>query len=307
MNHIPLKQNEQKQLERLAAQRELYSSAKKYHGFQIVLTVLIPVLLALISLALPETIDTKVATYAAAIGLIITMLDLFILDPAIKSKRERAAKIQELFDCDVLSLPGSPLKTADGVAVEEVLVQYDAHRKIPTNIEKIRDWYPVAVREFPLSIARIVCQRSNCWWDARLRDRYASIIRTVSVVVVLAIFFFGLVSNVQFLDIVLLGSAIMPFIQFCSKQYFDHKDAAKRLDELANYASNLWKVALEGQKTDKELAEYSRRLQDEIFDHRSKSPLILDMFYNRLRNKDEEIMNRSAQTLLDEAQTKLNF
>jgi|GEM_PF-3000144 hypothetical protein len=43
-NDIPLKQNEQRQLERLAAQRELYSSAKGIYIFQTILTLVVPVI-----------------------------------------------------------------------------------------------------------------------------------------------------------------------------------------------------------------------------------------------------------------------
>src|SRR5690606_16492815 len=108
MNKISLKQNDQKQLERLAAQRELYSAAKKWHGWQIILTVLLPVALAIYSL-----INSDFSVFAAIYGVTIFVIDIWIFDPNIKSKRTKAAKIQELFDCDVLELPKSPLKTVD--------------------------------------------------------------------------------------------------------------------------------------------------------------------------------------------------
>ena len=49
MNNIGIKQNEPKQLERLAAQRELYSSGKRIFGFQIISIVLLPVVLSFVA------------------------------------------------------------------------------------------------------------------------------------------------------------------------------------------------------------------------------------------------------------------
>ncbi|MGF7218820.1 hypothetical protein GGR92_004999 [Spirosoma lacussanchae] len=298
MNHIPIRQNEQKQLERLAAQRELYSAAKVYHGWQITLSVIAPIILSVAAI-----IWTATAPFAAAFGLLVLFFDLVVLEPAIKKKRAKAAKIQELFDCDVFELPASPLKTVDDITVEEVLTYYDAHRKIPTNIEKIKDWYPVSIGSLPLGIGRLICQRSNCWWDSRLRERYSSYMRTAGIVVTVLIIVIGVIANLSVINIVLVASILSPFFQFCMKQYTEQREAAQRLNELANYAKCVWSSAFN--RDEIYAFENARRLQDEIFEHRSKSPVILDFFYNRLRDKDEDLMNRSAEIMIAEAQQQL--
>lgn len=299
MNDISIKQNEQKQLERLAAQRELYSSGKNMHGLQILLTVIVPIMLSTISVKYPN-----IASYAAAFGLFVALFDVFVLEQIIKDKRQKAAKIQELFDCDVLSLSSSPLKTVDDIAVEEVLLHYNAHKKIASNVERIKDWYPRNIQNLPLHIARIICQRENCWWDSKLRERYTKNLRILSVLIVVGLFCFAQMNDLKFSELILIGSALLPFFQFSIKQSNEHKEAAKRLDELVRYSKNLWDSALDRNKSEELITEHSRRLQDEIFEHRSKSPLILDMFYKRLRNKDEELVNRSTEILLEEARNK---
>lgn len=299
MNNIEILQNEQKQLERLAAQRELYSAAKNIHIFQIVITVIIPIILAIVAIK-----KTNIAPYAAALGLLASLLDVLMIEQMIKAKRQKAAKIQELFDCEVLNLDASPLKIIDDIAVEEVLLHYQAHTKISSNIEKIRDWYPKNMTNLPIHVARIVCQRENCWWDSKLRERYTQILKTTVLTVVILLICFAQYNNLKFADMVLLGSALLPFFQFSIKQANEHKEAAKRLDELVKYSKDLWSAALDRTKSEDIITEGSRRLQDEIFEHRSKSPLILDMFYKRLRNKDEELVNRSTEILLEEAQNK---
>ena len=296
MNQIPVIQNSQKQLERLAAQRELYSSAKKWHIAQILLTVIIPVILATIAF-----LKTDFAVIAAIFGVLSFLLDISIIEPVTKKVKTKAAKIQELFDCDVLGLPKSPLKTVDDIAVEEVLSYYNAHIKISTNVEKIKDWYSPKIGELSMKVARILCQRTNCWWDSKLRQRYSSFLKYSSVIVFAAILIIGFISNLSLIEVTLIAGGLIPFFQFCIKQCNDNLDAAKRLDELLLYSMQIWNDALANIYSDENLLTNSRRLQDEIFEHRSKSPLILDLYYNFFRDNDEAIMNRSSEILMNEA------
>jgi hypothetical protein len=300
MNQIPTVQNSQIQLERLAAQRELYSSAKKLHLAQIIVTVIIPVGLATIAFFFPVF-----AVIAAIFGVFSFLVDIAVIEPIIKKRKTKAAKIQELFDCDVLLLPKSPLKTVDDIAVEEVLLYYNAHMKISTNVEKIKDWYSPRVGELSIKIARILCQRTNCWWDSKLRQRYSSFLKYSSIAVFAIILVAGFISNLSLINVTLIASGLIPFFQFCIKQCNDNLDAAKRLDELVLFSTQLWKEALANIYTDENLLTNSRRLQDEIYEHRSKSPLILDLYYNLFRSKDEALMNRSSEILVNEALSRL--
>ena len=183
MNNINAKQNEQKQLERLAAQREIYSFAKRLYALQIWLTVIIPIILFIVS-----SFWSSILTYTALFGVIVFILDGILLLPVLKEQKLKAAKIQELFDCEVLDLDISPLKTVNDVTVEEILLNYNAHSKIKTNIEKIRDWYPTNIQSLPISIARIICQRANCWWDSKLRVRYSNFLKYFGIVFFLSLF-----------------------------------------------------------------------------------------------------------------------
>ena len=297
MNNIPSTQNELKHLQQLAAQRELYTSAKTYQLFQFLVNLLIPILLSVLILEWAFLIP-----YAALYGIVAAMLDPLFFDTAIQRRREKAAKVQELFDCEVLELKNSPLKMSTADMIEEVLVEYDAHSKIRTNIEKIKDWYPKAIEVLPMHIARLVCQRTNCYWDSRLRKRYANFIRYFGICTFILFLFIGLISNKSFPQIVLIASGLLPFIQFSLKQYKDQSEAAKRLDKLVNYAKEIWENDLN--KSINEIDELSRRLQDEIYVHRSKSPLILNFIYKRFRKKDEKIMNNTADALVENAKKR---
>lgn len=299
MNSIAIKQNELKQLERLSAQRELYSSAKKYHGFQISFVVFLPIILSFVTIQYSNLVQ-----FAAAYGVIIALVDLLFFDEKIKSKKGKAAKIQELFDCDVLQIEVSPLKTIDEITIEEILIHYDAHKKIATNVEKIRNWYPQSVSDVPISMARVICQRANCTWDTKLRESYIEILRAFSILILAGVIIYSLFKDLKFIDFVLLGSTLLPFFQFCIKQNLEQKDAIKRLTELFKYSNDLWVAIINKSKSNEQLTEASRRLQDEIFEHRSKTPLILDFFYNRVRTKDEGVLIRTTDSLINELREK---
>ena len=302
MNNIPTIQNSQRQLERLAAQRELYSSAKKFHVVQIFLTVVIPVALAILALNY-ESFSVP----AAIFGVASFIADILIIEPIINKRKEKAAKIQELFDCDVLELPKSPLKTVQEIKVEEVLQNYDAHSKIATNIEKIKDWYrPVTLGSLPIHVARVICQRTNCWWDSKLRKNYATTLRIICGLVFITIFIIGSINRISLPTFTLIISSLVPFFQFCIKQSNDNVDAACRLDQLVNFSIALWDKVLNGM-SEPNASDDSRKLQDEIFEHRKKSPLILDMYYGLFRNKDEAIMNKAGGILVEEAIATGNF
>ena len=300
MNQIPAKQNEQVQLERLAAQREIYSFAKRLHLLQIILTVLIPILLFIVS-----SIYSQVIIYTALFGILVFVFDSILIAPLIKKLKTKAAKIQELFDCAVLELEKSPLKTVSDVAVEEILLHYDAHKKIEKNIEKIKDWYPTNISELPITLARIICQRANCWWDSKLRIRYSNFLMYFGLIVFVAIFVVSFISKADVSTLTLYLSGLVPLFQFCNREFFEHRDAAKRLDELVCYSEKIWESALSNIQDYHENKLNSRRLQDEIFEHRSKSPLILDKFYNLFRDQNEILMNRTSEILIEEAKEKM--
>jgi hypothetical protein len=294
-NDILTRQNKQEELERLAAQRELYSAAKRIFASQGILTVVIPVVLACFAIVFESW-----APYIAWYGIAIFAIDLLAIDPQIKKLKTKAAKIQELFDCSVLQLSYSELKTVNEITVEDVLRYYKAHQKIATNIEKIKDWYPAAIAAVNLPVARIICQRSSCWWDKKLREEYCQRIKYIMIAIIVGIITGCLFAKTGTVQLILIFSALVPFFQFTIKQYNDNIDMNCRLEQLSNYIEQVWRDIVRGTVGDPELKNESRRIQDGIYDSRTLSPLIFDFFYKRSRTGNELTMNEAAQKLVDQ-------
>ena len=297
MNSIPQVQIEATQLDRLAAQRELYSRAKRVQAWQLILSVPCVIAWSFVVMAFPA-----LRSYAALWAIGVTLLDLVALDRWQKSLKERAARIQEQFDCDVLQLAWPDLKGPRPDA-EQVAEESSSYRRTDPQFTTIRDWYAPAVGRLPIHLGRLVCQRSSCWWDAKLRRRYS-----VSVLIALGLFSTLIVAvslheSASLENFVLTGiTPLMPAITLAIKQFSEHNAAAARADRLRDTSQKFWREALYEHLAVEEVSSRSRQLQDEIFEHRRQSPLIFDWIYQRLRNKHEELMNKGAEALVKEAE-----
>ena len=295
MNQIPVIQNGEKQVERLAAQRELYSSAKNYYSAESVGSVIIPVLLTTVSIFI-----TNISLYSALYGICFYLFDSLIIEPLIIDRKTKAAKIQELFDCEVLEIEKSPFKAVSDVTVEEVLTHYDAHSKVETNIENIKDWYPKEVGELDISIARLICQRMNYGWDTKLRKSFSHLLKIIAVFIAIMIIVGITVGRLPGQDLPLILSGILPLFRFCMKLYQDNKSSTEKLTKLNNYFDGLWERIKKDEVSEIKLGEAARRIQDEIYDNRTKNPLIPDVFYKFFRSKDESVMAKSAKSFVGE-------
>jgi hypothetical protein len=95
------KENQQKNIERLAAQKEIYFQAKRLFFLQFIITVVVTVLLTLVGMILTylgSSIDWN--WVRGAYGVMAASADVFVFSHFINQLRQKAASVQELFDCD---------------------------------------------------------------------------------------------------------------------------------------------------------------------------------------------------------------
>lgn len=300
VNQIPLIQVSEKQLARLSAQRALYAKAKVLLATQMIMSVPFAVLWSLLGIFAPET---KIG--ASVWGISIFLLDQLFFVPRQKTLKGKAARIQEAFDCDVLSLPWRSIRAGSHPDPEDVIEW--ARKSTPARDAQLTGWYPPAVGALPLALARAICQRANCWWDGALRLRYAHVTIAVVVAVFSICLISGIVGHFTIEQWILSGIApLLPVFTLGLRQFAEQKEAAERLDTLKRHAEKMWGDLLDG-APDEKSTQLARELQDEIFDHRRRNPLIFDWVYQRLRKGHEERMNRSAAELVEEARNKLSI
>lgn len=297
---ITSEQNTERQIQRLAAQRQLYASAKRIFGWQVVLSGPATVVMAFLVIAIPT-----LKGYAALWGITVALCDLFWLTPWQKRLRDSAARVQEAFDCDVLALPWNDVKAGKWPDPELVFEQSEKYKKWAAKMPPLENWYAPAVGELPSHIGRLVCQRSNCWWDSKQRRRYAAWVISVVVLLFVVLLSLSLGHNFTIEDFVLKVTApLAPALLLGLRQFSEQREAANRLDSLQNHAERLWKDALSGMSV-VEINVRARSLQDEIFENRRKSPLVFDAIFKRLRRDYEIQMNHGVDEFVSEARKRL--
>ncbi|MDX2082656.1 MAG: S-4TM family putative pore-forming effector [Rickettsiales bacterium] len=298
---ISVEQNKEKQIKRLQAQRQLYSTAKKLFILQLILSVPVAILTTFLAIVFP-----MIKVWVSIWGIFVIIICKAWLTPWQKKLQADATKIQEIFDCDVLQIPWNEIKAGRLPEPELVKKYSDKYKaeKMPT----LRDWYPVEVSDLPLHVGKIICQRSNCWWDSTQRRQYANIIVTGLAILFFIAVVLALKKNLGLLDFVL--NILIPFfpaILFGVQQYHDHKETANRLDSIRAHFESLWQEILSDSIIKKRLEEKTRSLQDEIYDNRRKSPLVFDEIFKMLRNDYEKRMNHAASEYISEAKEKMNL
>ncbi len=300
-NTISQHQNTLRQLERLAAQRYLYSAAKQILTGQLFLDLVSPIVLAVIVALFPGF-----GIYGALIASLILVSD-FYLENLQSSKREQAAGIQELFDCELLDLQCPDLiarHIPDTVEIMEVAERYK--RSDPTH-KALMDWYSPEVDKLPLYLARLVCQRTNCLWDVQLRRKYLQGVNIMLFILSALVMTIALVKGLTVGNFLLVVVApLLPAIGWAIRESKGQKEAIQRKNELKRYAEELWTDALKKRVTVEEIERKSRGLQDQIYSNRCNNPLVLDAFYEYLRMKSEAKMNRGAKEFVEEALQSLS-
>lgn len=296
MNNIPQEQNVQRKLELLAAQRQLYSDAKSLQIISLIISVPVVIAWSILVALFPA-----LAVYAALWGIIATFLELLVFSRLQKSIQEKAAKIQQLFDCEILQFNWVSLHCGVRVEPETIIDASNRYKRKNINFTKLQDWYPVSVGQLPIHQARIICQRANVWWDAQLRRRYSKWVIIILVSLTIIVLLIGLIGGLsleKFLLAVLFP--LIPAFVFGLRQYTEHNEAATRLDRLRENAEVIVQEVISGRYTLQDLERESYSLQTQIYDNRRRSPLILDWVYSRLKKKDEEQMNKGAESLVKE-------
>ncbi len=299
MNPIPQRQNEPKQLQRLGAQRALYSKAKRVFVAQLILAAPIGVLWAIVVAFFPS-----LKALAALSGIAFSIAEVAWLNRWQKKLREAAANIQEIFDCEVLEIPWNELKAGKRPDPELVKEYADAFAKQASQSAPLVDWYPVCVGNVDLDVARLICQRTNCWWDAKQRRKYASWVMLFVAISFATASLVGIIWHFtvdQFLLAVV--APLAPTLILGVRQFSDQIESASRLDRLKEHAEKLWVTAM-GHPKDCEMVVKSRGLQDEILENRRRSPLIFDWIFKRIRSDYEAQMTHGAEDLVAEVLKK---
>jgi hypothetical protein len=297
LSNIGAVQNLPKHLEQLAAMRRMYQRAKRLLALQFFLTVPAALVSAAFAATFPD-LKVWVVFYSLTVGI----LDTVFLDRLQKVWKKKAARVQEEFDCEVLGLDWNPVTSGQRADWEDIAVAAKAYTR-RNDLRELRNWYPPIVDALPLPLARLICQRANCWWDSSLRKRVAQVLTALlvaEILIVITVALAGGDTNVQQL-ILSVYAPLAPAVLWTLRERYRQLDAATGLDSLRSHVEGLWQrgVGRDESSLD-ELTVPARDIQNLIFSQRAGNPLIFDWVHALVRPKQQQSMEEKAREMVEE-------
>jgi hypothetical protein len=288
MNDIPARQNSDSSLRLLRARQQMFHRAKIIFIVELLLTVIAPVAGAIIGLFVAEVRPT-----IALVSLALTVLDVAVLDRAQRRFVKNGAKIAERFDCTVLQMPWNRLATGkplDEEIVDEAASSWERRRKNKGLI----DWYPVEVGEATLEAARFICQRTNLWYDGRLRRLNGSIALVLAWGVPAALGVACWLLNIPFREIATVLTPAAPVMVWSIREHFRQKDTAEAQDQTKTEAEGYLTAVKQGKMDTDEALQAARDVQNALYARRAASPMVMPGLYQMFRPGLERQMKAGA-------------
>lgn len=165
-NEIGSRQNEPEMLNVLWARKQIYRRVKRLQGWYFAFTFALPAVSLLAALYF-----VALKPWVSLLAIVVGASDAIFFDVWRKGMVKVAARLQEQFDCYVLDMKWNGFAAGAKVSAQDVAEYADA--PLPGVVRtKLENWYPVQSCEMPLAAARLVCQRTNLWYDSHLRTTY---------------------------------------------------------------------------------------------------------------------------------------
>lgn len=291
-NNIPVRQNEEAQLKLLRARQWTYTVAKVLLVTQLLLTLAVPVAVAVLTLVKPA-----LRPYAAAVSLAVVFVDILLLDRNLKVRLKRAARISEQFDCNVLEMPWEKFTVGEKIEPEDVHAAARAYSIFHKDLCLI-NWYPEIVGSLPLHLGRLICQRTNLQYDSQLRRSYGAVIKIIAFLLIVGLSIVAFTQNLPPTEWVLTVVPAAPILVWAVREYQRQNDTATHLEGLRKESNKFLDDVLAGEAEPEATSSRSRQLQNAIYLHRASSALILPFIYWFSRPQLEEQMNEGAAELV---------
>lgn len=295
-NDIPTRQALDENRNLLRARHRNYRAAKVTQGLLVLVSILLPVIGVWIGPQVPE-----IRPYLALATLILLVMETALFDRVQKDRLKRGAKLQEQFDTDVFGMPWNRFVTGAPVEHEDV------RRLSIKPLSEMREahfhaWYEECIGRLPLHLARLIGQRTNISYDARLRRRYGSWLLALTIIFGVVLLFSGLYMRLQFSDLIMtLVVPFLPILTWALRERTQQANASISLTNLNGEWNKIWNKAIGGADPTV-ITNESRSLQDAIYQHRERSPLVFDWIYSVFRAVNEDEAHHAAEDLVRQAE-----
>jgi len=294
------KQNLDVNIDKLLAQRRLYSDAKKLQYILITITVIIPISIASVANFSNLKIDDKSWIYT--IYAIVVIFGEKVLEMYIDRNKKTAASIQEKFDTSIFGIPENELLNSIFIDHDIIREYSKKDKKSTKKVTMVTNWYSCKIEHLHTNVAILFCQRMNICYDQNIKKKYNILLISLSILTFASLLIIALINDFSLKKFII--EVILPSIPIFS---FTYKEINTNLESVDNL-QKLREIIEEKLNTlsinDEVEVEELRNIQDRIFHNRILSPLIPDFIYKILWTDLEDLMNYSVENRINELQKK---
>lgn len=197
MNEITKKQNLPENIDLLKAQAAVYKETEKISIIDFALSVGATALLMVLKLV---SFQIGIWTVITAISAAIVTICSLGLSYVISNRKDLAARMQMMFDCNVLDVSWKDAVLGRKPKQEEI----DQYKVIKTRKDESTylGWYNKRVDGKPMDVARVLAYQENISYDVNLRRAYVAIIGILCLIVLLATIYLIVIGNSFWLPLI---------------------------------------------------------------------------------------------------------
>ena len=280
-------QNTETNIDRLLAQRRLYSKAKTFKWSFVLITIILPIIISFLDNF--RVIEIKEWQNIYIIYIVIAFIIGIIFDNCIDNYKNIAAAIQEEFDISIFSIPRREYFNTKDINFNLIRQYSRKSRNKPEIVKSVKDWYSTNIQKVKTNIAILLCQRANVLYDERVRIRYKNcLIYLIFFIFIILLLIF--LKN-EFLVEMFLYKVVIPLLPIGLFLYDERKEVNASISNLKNLKGKIENL-LNKISIDEIISEQNlREVQDMIYYNRKLSILIPDFIYGSLRKKTEDEMH----------------
>ena len=291
MNSIIEHQNDQHILDKLSAQRNIYSEAKCWRNIRFIVCVLSVIVLSVMKAIWS---DNKTITIVLLVTVFISLLLGPVFNLQIAKKKVLAARIQQLIDIYLFDLVWDDHLCGQQPTAEVILDHRD--NPIPSDLY---NWYDKGIGDIQdFKTAVLLCQRENLFYDSHIRTTYTNMCKRLAAILCMGIFITGvIIYHADIIPIIVFGLIpITPIIRWIqSVVNEDEKDKSAR-EMLESLVYKEMENAINGKPIH---STELKRIQGYMFIHRRDGYLVPDWYYKFSRSKSEARVAYSVQEYLE--------
>jgi hypothetical protein len=283
MNQLATEQNTPPILQMLAAQRQLYTEAKRWMIFRFCIALLIALIPVFNYFFSAFAVDDWV--------ILLPTLGVAIVFPQFvkkweQAKIDKAASIQEIIDLQLLGIE-APEDWGKLMPLKEEIVAAD--QRFRGDRKELETWYdPPPPTDRDKNRVALECQKYNLWWDSTQRKFFQNLFLSVAGVILVGVLVWAFQKNICMQDFAKMFSPVLPLLQFFWEKYFAQKELTQKQEQ------KLLEINAQLESGQAITPALLRRNQDFIFKEiRLQNALVPDEIYKKLKKRIEKIL-RSA-------------